>query len=434
MANSDAKIGDEQHFLQLAQSLLRGDGFAWGPERPTSLRPPLYPAVVTSLWWLGGEGNLQVVRFVQIFLSLVTAGLVYELGRRAFDPAVAAVAAIVTWLYPSLVFFNFTILTETLFTLLLVAFVLFGVMLVERGRPVLALACGLALGLGALTRSVLWPVPLVVCPLVLLTLRGAWPRRVLLAALVFAGYGLVVIPWAVRNTRLQGVVTIVDTMGGMNLRMGNYEHTPEDRMWDAVSLTGEQNWVYAMTLEPPRPEPPTEGEKDKWAQQKAIAYMRAHPMTTARRALIKFADFWGLEREFVAGVQQGFYAPPQWFTILGTALILLSFAATAALGGAGLWLARPDWRAHLWLLVPVVVITGVHTIVFGHSRYHIPLIPLLALYAAALWRTRTPGVWRERRLAAAGAAATVGVLAVVWIRQVVVTDAARIRALVDRIS
>ena len=42
-------------------------------------------------------------------------------------------------------------------------------------------------------------------------------------------------------------VTIVDTMGGMNLRMGNYEYTPDDRMWDAVSLQGEKSWVHGLS-------------------------------------------------------------------------------------------------------------------------------------------------------------------------------------------
>ena len=44
------------------------------------------------------------------------------------------IAAAVFWLYPSLIFFNFTILTETLFTFLLVAFVCLAVQLVEAPR------------------------------------------------------------------------------------------------------------------------------------------------------------------------------------------------------------------------------------------------------------------------------------------------------------
>ena len=38
-----AAIVDEQHYLALATSLSDGAGFAWGPDQPTSIRPPLYP-------------------------------------------------------------------------------------------------------------------------------------------------------------------------------------------------------------------------------------------------------------------------------------------------------------------------------------------------------------------------------------------------------
>ena len=65
--------------------------------------------------------NLQAVRVLQILMALATVLLVYRLGRRVFNHDVACYAAGVFWLYPSLVFFNFTILTETLFTFLLVA-------------------------------------------------------------------------------------------------------------------------------------------------------------------------------------------------------------------------------------------------------------------------------------------------------------------------
>ena len=109
-----------------------------------------------------------------------------------------------------------------------------------------------------------------------------------------------------------GRLTIVDTMGGLNLRMGNYEHTPEDRMWDAVSDRGRAELVACAARRAPGATL-TEGQKDKWAQRKAVEYMVAHPGTTLRRAVIKFADFWGLEREYAAGIAQGLYARRRWF-------------------------------------------------------------------------------------------------------------------------
>ena len=174
-------------------------------------------------------------------------GVVYLLGARIYNQRVARYAAAAVWLYPSLLFFNFLILTETLFTLLLLTFVLLAVVLVQTPRAWIALLCGISLGLAALTRSVLWPVPLVLCPLLAALIRATIARRVALPLVVLAGYAIVITPWAIRNTKLQGVVTLVDTMGGINLRMGNYEYTPEDRMWDAVALRGQQSWVYGLT-------------------------------------------------------------------------------------------------------------------------------------------------------------------------------------------
>ena len=425
-------IVDEQQYTQLATNVLGGAGLAWDAEHPTSLRPPLYPGLLAALWVWAGPMNFQAARFVQILLALVTAAVVYELGRRVFRPAVGRYGAAVCWLYPSLIFFNFTILTETLFTLLLVAFVLLTVMLVQTPRAWIALVCGLSLGLAALTRSILWPLPLVLCPLLALLLRESAKDRLVLPALVFIGYAVAIGPWAVRNTRLQHVFTVVDTMGGINLRMGNYAHTPNYRMWDAVMLEGDKNWATELGVEQPGREF-TDGEKEKWAQRKAIAYMRDNPGTTLRRSVIKFADFWGLEREFAAGIQERLYDPPHWFGIAAPVAILVGYATVALLGAAGMWLAAPAWRMHILLLLPVVVITGAHTIVFGHSRYHVPLMPIFGLYAAALVRARQDISWPQHRRALCGAVlAAVGLFAI-WIHQVAVSDISKIRAFVDRV-
>jgi 4-amino-4-deoxy-L-arabinose transferase-like glycosyltransferase len=427
-------IVDEQQYSQIAASIVAGDGFARAPGQPTSLRPPLYPALLAAIWSVAGTRNFQVVRAFQVLLALATTAVVYLLGARMYDDRIGRYAAAMTWLYPSLVFFNFLILTETLFTFLLVTFVLLAVSLVQAPRSSTALGCGIVLGLAALTRSVLWPVPLVLCPLLLVMIPGPVARRMALPLVVFAGYAMVVAPWAIRNTRLQGVFTVVDTMGGMDLRMGNYEYTPDTRMWDAVALRGPQSWVRGVT-----PDEPggliTEGRKDKWAQSQALEYMRRHPGVTARRALIKFADFWGIEREFVAGVEHGLFKPPQWLQILGSAAVVGAFLAVCLLGAAGLWLTPPaDRRLYVLTLLPIVLIVGVHTIVFGHSRYHLPLVPILALYAAGLVGGIRTSIPSAHRIRLAGAVATIAVLLSIWIRQVAFVDAHFIRDMLQRVQ
>jgi len=427
-------IADEEHYARLADNIVAGHGFAWEPGAPTSIRPPLYPAVLSAVWATAGVRNLQAVRGLQIVVAIATVCLVYLLGSMLYRPSVGLFAAAVFWLYPSFIFYNFLILTETLFTFLLVAFMVLSVRLIRSGSIMVAAACGLTLGLAALTRSVLWPFPLVLCPALVCLSRSSLARRLAIAAVVLAGYGAVVVPWAVRNTRVQGVTTIVDTMGGINLRMGNYEYTPDDRMWDAVMLTGDQNWIHGF--QPPNPgQRVTEGMKDKWAQRKAVEYMTQHPAQTFRRSLIKFADFWGLERDFIAGVQHGLYDPPVVLTALAALAIIVAYMLIGLVGTAGLWLAMPqDWRAQVMVLLPALTIIAGHTLAFGHARYHLPLIPLLAIYGAALVTARVPSLQLSSRAVRIGAMATATVLLAIWARQVALVDLPRIKALLDHVG
>ena len=422
-------IVDEQHYHTLARNLLHGHGFAWAPGELTSIRPPLYPFFITLIWMASGTESLQLVRAVQILLNLINIFLVYRLGYLLWDRRVALLAAAGVCFYPSLIAFDFLLLTEVLFTLLLTLMALGYVVLTKTGRSSVAWATGCALGLATLTRSVLWPLPVVLCPLAFFSVPGTPWMRLRITACLFLGYALVVTPWAVRNTRLQGVTTVIDTMGGLNLRMGNYGHTPLHRAWDAISLTGEQSWAHDLRQEHPDASTWTEGRKEKWAQQKALLYMRENLLLTLKRSIVKFFNFWGLERTVIAGWQQGLYHPPRWFSALGTALITSTYVLTMLLASLGLFLAPPnDRRTHLFLILLVAFISGVHTVVFGHERYHLPLIPVLLLYAAAAvvqqsWRRLHEGT----RTAAAPVVVWV-VLLVSWGCEVFIIDAHRIKA------
>lgn len=158
------QIMDEQQYRVLATSLVEGRGLA-SVSGPTSLRPPAYPALVAGLWWVTGSRSLQVVRAVQDLLGLATAALVFWIGRRLYDERTGLVAAAVTAFYPALILANSLVLTETTFAFLLTAFAATLVALLQRPRPAVALAAGVLLGLSALTRSVVWPFPVVLVPL-----------------------------------------------------------------------------------------------------------------------------------------------------------------------------------------------------------------------------------------------------------------------------
>src|SRR5215207_6626688 len=73
-------IWDEQDYNKIARNLVEHGEFAFEAGQPTSLRPPLYPAVVAAVYGLFGVENFQAVRLLQAGLGLLTVLVVYGLG------------------------------------------------------------------------------------------------------------------------------------------------------------------------------------------------------------------------------------------------------------------------------------------------------------------------------------------------------------------
>jgi 4-amino-4-deoxy-L-arabinose transferase-like glycosyltransferase len=425
------RIIDEQHYHRLAHSLREGAGFSFENGVLTSIRPPLYPLFLSALWRLAGSESLLLVRLAQACLGVAIAGLVYRAGRELFDERVGLAAAAVAAFYPPFVFSGVTILTETLFTfLLLLALVAYFAAARGSGLGAVLLA-GAAFGLAALTRSVVWVFPFVAAPFLFATLPGTRTRRAGLAAAFLGAHVAVLAPWAIRNTRLQGVPTVVDTMAGFNLWMANADSTPADRLWDSIGQGGAQAFSRAIRRDYPVGRL-SEGQKDKWGQKEAFRYMRAHPLVTLRRAAVKFADFWGLDREFAAGLAWGLYRPPPVVGALLTVAMVAFYPPLMLLAVLGACLApRRGWAPHLFLLLLVAAVCGLHCLAFGHSRYRLPLMPLFVVYAAAALVHRSWRRLREGMAAAALPVALGGALLAVWTREVVIRDADRIRSLLS---
>jgi hypothetical protein len=200
-------------------------------------------------------------------------------------------------------------------------------------------------------------------------------------------------------------------------------------MWDGVSLSGKQSWSYELGVEHPDAASWTEGQREKWAQQRALSFMRAHPTTTLRRSLLKFGDFWGLEREYIAALRGGTYQPPFWFRAVSSVATIVAYVSAMILGCIGLFSAwhRSDWRPHVVSLLVLAFICGVHTIVFGHSRYHLPVMPIVMMYAASAAVQRPWRRWSDSYWHAVPATAAIAGLLVIWGHELLFRDPQRIR-------
>jgi hypothetical protein len=284
--------------------------------------------------------------------------------------------------------------------------------------------CGALLGVASLARSVLWLFPPFLAVFVLCSWRVDWKRRLAAGCLLVFAYVAVILPWTIRNTRLQETLVTIDVMGGRNVMMGNYEYTPLYRTWDAIALEGDRSWGQVLAAEIPGFSLLTQGEKDRLAMRRGVQFILKNPWLSLKRSVIKFFNFWQLERELVAGAASGYFGElPSVVLMVLAAVIFGSYALVMLTGIYGMVMCPlSDRRLHGFLLLIMAFICGLHVLAFGHSRYHLPLIPLILVYSA-MALTHASQLWQRRQsLSFKIAGALCGILMLSWVIEIVLVD------------
>ena len=179
-------------------------GFLAG--EPSAYTQPLYGWFLVPVYWAVGR-SWESIGISQLVLSIVTAWLVYEIGRRVLGARWGFVAAAIATLNPYLAWHDMHVNREIVDQVCAAALVLLTLIVAERPSKKLAALLGVVTGLAMLgnTRLVFLPI---LCagylvwrlPRVRLT---AW-----IAALVLGGAAVAVAPWIVRNKVQLGCWTI----------------------------------------------------------------------------------------------------------------------------------------------------------------------------------------------------------------------------------
>lgn len=359
-----------------AVNLLNGNGYTrFDDLHPDSDLPPLYVFFLAGVYAVFGR-DVRAVAVVQGVLDLITVTLVYLTGRRVFNRRTGLLAAALTALYPYMLYQDLTVNDTALFICLLMLAV-YAIYRVE--DMTWAAATGAVLGIAALTKSFVLLLVLL-WGLWLLTRRG-WRRGLLLAAVMGVVAGVVVTPWAVRNTLLHGRLVFISTNGGSNFHQGNNSCTRHYLLsgWD-VQWTGD-------CWEPP-PSGLSEVELDAWHMQRAQAYLMDDPGRAVVLFGIKALVLWSpvLTPHAVppdvadqVGLVLQYEQPAFQLARVVHFLYFMPLLLAAVIGG---WLAQRH-HAPLWPLLAVfVAITFTYTLTHPSTRYRMPLDPLLFIFSA----------------------------------------------------
>jgi 4-amino-4-deoxy-L-arabinose transferase-like glycosyltransferase len=228
--------GDTPDYIETARNLVFNHAFAYtnsdGTLHYTAFRTVTYPALI-ALFWTGDEPPINLVVAIQVILGSLTVVATYLIARKHFYRGIAIVSALLFALSPIAIKYTGVILTESLFTFLLVAACYFW------GNK-MSKAAGLLFGLASLTRPIIFPF-LLLLPLISFFPSFRRMRRSLFTITVIST--LVTVPWIARNSLLFGQPTLSLSSGyGTNLLQGTVE-TPlyGDNLWPFTNLPLTQN-------------------------------------------------------------------------------------------------------------------------------------------------------------------------------------------------
>jgi 4-amino-4-deoxy-L-arabinose transferase-like glycosyltransferase len=327
---------------------------------------PLYPLFLALFAGAGAYGVLAV-RLVQAGLGALTAVLAGRLVGAVAGARAALVAGLLVAVDPFGIFFANLLLTENVFTLLLLTLVLCAYRATLPPTVGGAVAGLAVLGAGlVLTR----PAILLMLPLVWLLVllfseqRGRQFLRLLLCPVVLVA---ALLPWAVRNQVVLGAPAWLSTNGGVTLY---------DAQGPQADGSSNQSFLTAQ------PEFRTLGEVqlDRTLARRALEQMRAAPTRVLCLAGTKLLRTWSPlpnVPEYRGGLTAIYGAV---YTIAVLAAALFALARTARRAAAGTGYARLN--ALVW--APVVYFTLLHCVYIGSVRYRVPLMPLLAVAAVTI--------------------------------------------------
>ncbi|APW60221.1 glycosyltransferase family 39 protein [Paludisphaera borealis] len=387
---------------EIAASIVAGRGFSMqflGAEGPTSQQAPVYPAIVALAYAAGGVEQPRALLMLELGQALLGGLLVLGVLRLTSRvvpdcPAAAWTAGAIAAFHPTLVYATTYVQVAALAATLVVWILVWAARTAESRSIRDAAIVGALLALAALTDPILG---LVGAGVLVAIAAGSMERRraVGLAAVVALTSAIGIAPWVVRNAIVHGEFVPIKSTFGYAFWQGNCaisEGTDKvvrasvDRIFEAPGATADLSSLNA-TMWRARHEAGyiddiamsnefkrhlgtlSEPERSGVLLRMATAEIKANPLRYLQLCLRRLQYFW-LFDETNPKTRVWIYR--------------VSHLGLTALALAGLMLAAPTARRRLAPTIATAAVLSVfHALTIVSARFHIPIEPLMAVWAGA---------------------------------------------------
>ena len=357
-------VSDGVLYDAFAWSIANGKGYAFPAGDLTAYWPVGAPAAYAAMYAVFGHSYAMVTAW-QAVLGAAIVAMTWRLARRFFGPVAAALAAWAVAVWPLLIEFTTVLASELLFMALLLAAL--NVWLARRMSLVpRAMLWGALIAAASFVRPTAWPL------LLIFPLCGWLADRRLRTALVMLlvsslTAALLFAPWVARNYRVFDQFVLVATNGGPNLWMGNNPQSNGGYM----ALPDE---AFA-----------NEADRDRHFGRLAVDFITSEPLAYLRLALRRIVITYSRETIGVAWNEAGLQGRFGFSSLPAIKAVSTAYWwAMLIVAAAGIWRSLPRHGARrLWpLLVALGFFGAVPILTVAQDRYHMPMDPLLAIFAS----------------------------------------------------
>lgn len=317
--------------------------------------------------------------FIHIMTAVGAASIAWSLFKKKLTALIVLYSMII---YPSLLAYQATILSETLFTFFLIwgfafLFAWDGAPQNERYFYAAAATFVLSLYVKATITSVMPFLMLSRSIIVKRALRDH-VRALVLSCVIFV---VMLAPWWVRNYAIFGEFVPFTTSASANLYLGvNPVNRHVGIDWSTDVDKEENEAIMALG---------DELAISRAYSEKSREYIMADKAEFVRRIPLKFVRFWNFQSNYKGDKYTLAF-------VLYNVMLALSWGVACPLGLLSFWLNRARWREFLPIFAIIAYFTLIHVVVIASLRYRLPIEPLFIVVGADCL-TRLVEHWRTRK-------------------------------------
>ncbi len=199
-------VGDASGYDKIAVNLLENNGFSTSesfPYAPDIFRTPMYPFFLAAFYTIFGYKPYMAILF-QLIIGSMTCILTYKIAGIFFNEKIAFLAGLLTAFEYSSILYSNKLLTDTLFTFLLIVHIYFLVKFLTTNKNKWLVYSGVFLGVSTLCRLVSVYFFIFLIAIFFLHFRKSLRKGIIKYSILTLVFLLTITPWMVRNYTVSG--------------------------------------------------------------------------------------------------------------------------------------------------------------------------------------------------------------------------------------